>query len=150
MPRGMTMDMDVDGVSSVLVNLEVFEQVAKVQFETQLKAEAAVTLRKSLRLVPFDKGNLQASAHINDKVDDDEVKVVIGYGGKAGIGNFMPGRTNRIDVGYAADQHESVEYDHDVGQAKFLEEPFNRRAPGIARRVARKIKVVLRTARIAR
>ena len=62
----------------------------------------------SKELVPVDLGTLKASGHVT--ADESAGVVTLGYGGPA--------------ADYAIVQHESLDFHHTTGQAKFLEEPF--------------------------
>ncbi|HXH11157.1 MAG TPA: HK97 gp10 family phage protein [Alphaproteobacteria bacterium] len=63
-------------------------------------------------LTPVDTGALRASGTVlPPEQDGTTVRVVLGFGGPA--------------IPYALRQHEDVTLRHTVGQAKFLEQPFN-------------------------
>lgn len=72
------------------------------------------------RYCPVDTGNLRATGHVRPpEVTQNEVRVVLGYGGTAGAG----GRGNTKDVGYAIVVHETNR-NYKVGQWKYLETPI--------------------------
>lgn len=54
-----------------------------------------------------------------------EIRAVVGFGGQA--------------VRYAEVQHEALDFHHTVGQAKYLEQPFNNHVPTIARRIGQRL-----------
>ena len=80
----------------------------------------------SKRLVPVDKGPLRASGTVlPPEVEGSKLKVVAGYGGAA--------------KDYAVVQHEDLTLNHKVGQSKFLEQPFNERAPQVPQNLAKSV-----------
>ena len=71
---------------------------------------------------PVDTGMLRGSAQVTRK----EKTVLVSYGGAA--------------ASYAVQQHENLQYHHDVGQAKFLESSFDElkdKAPDYVKRAIR-------------
>lgn len=114
----------------------------------------------SLPLVPVDTGALRGTAFVSLIEGENEVSVVVGYGGPAGAGvavsseskvSTKTGKTivtrkdssgkklASYDVGYAVFVHENLEAHHEVGQAKYLEQPYNERKPGMQSRIATRI-----------
>jgi len=94
-------------------------------------------------LTPVLHGNLRSSGYVElPKVTGASVSVTAGFGGVAGTGN-QGGETNEEDAGYALYEHEDLTYKHTVGQAKFLEQPFNERLNGISERLAGRIQAAL-------
>lgn len=85
--------------------------------------------------VPVDEGELRASGHVI--LDDKKLEVTLGFGGPAGIGNQSS--TNKGDVGYAIVQHETMEYSHRVGEAKYLEKPLHAAVAHLAEDIGRDI-----------
>lgn len=89
----------------------------------ELYREGQETMAASKPLVPVDMGVLRASGTVfRPEFDGNRVSVTIGYGGAASD--------------YALVQHERLDYHHDVGQAKYLEQPARARAAGFGRRVS--------------
>lgn len=89
-----------------------------------LYEEANRIFNQSQALVPVDTGALRSSGHVTlPNQGPDGVEVTIGYGGAA--------------APYAVYVHERLDLNHpNGGQAKFLEEPVNAAANGIAGRLA--------------
>lgn len=86
-------------------------------------AEEIITEAK--KLTPVLEGVLKSSGHVQlPVISGNQVEVSMGFGGPAGAGN--QGETNRKEVGYAVVVHENLEAHHKVGQAKYLEMPFDR------------------------
>lgn len=81
-------------------------------------------LGEAQRLAPLEEGTLRGSADRETNDHGNHVEVV---------GSFS--------TPYAARQHEELGWDHEHGQAKYLEEPFKRRLPtlepGLAAVIAR-------------
>jgi hypothetical protein len=72
----------------------------------KLKAAADEIKGLAQTKCPVDIGTLRDSAYVKEITDGYE----IGFGGAASE--------------YALDQHENMDYHHDVGEAKFLEKAF--------------------------
>lgn len=76
-------------------------------------------MNKSQTLVPVDTGVLRGSGTVNNPVaQGGGVTVMFGYGGAASD--------------YAEIQHENESFQHDDGQAKYLQEPIDDYAPDFA------------------
>ena len=100
-----------------------------------LYVEAEKIMTAAKRITPVDENILRASGHVRlPEIEGDRVEVEMGFGGPAGTGN------NRKDVGYAVYVHEDLTARHTVGQAKFLEVPFNQAKAGMMARLAARIK----------
>lgn len=89
-----------------------------------LYEEANRIFNVSQTLVPVDTGTLRSSGHVTPPNQGPRgVEVTIGYGGAA--------------APYAVYVHERLDLNHpNGGQAKFLEQPVNEAADGIAGRLA--------------
>jgi hypothetical protein len=87
--------------------------------------------------VPVKDGILRASGFI--LMHKTKISAEIGFGGPAGNGN-MGGETNAVDVGYAAVQHENLDFQHKVGEAKFLERPLFAGIPMIGQVISETIR----------
>lgn len=81
-------------------------------------------LNESKQLAPLDTGELRASGY-TEFADLPE-----GYVGEVGFG-----------TPYAAVQHEELEYEHEHGQAKYLEQPLKKNADKYAKQIADKSKI---------
>lgn len=89
--------------------------------------------------VPVDEGVLRSSGHVKDvERRGVELSVTMGFGGPAGSGNL--GETNKEDVGYAVIQHEGLNFQHRIGEPKYLERPMMEAIPGMAQRIADRIR----------
>ena len=83
---------------------------------------------KSKRLVPVDTGALRASGHVQlPVIRGKKVAVVLGYGGAA--------------APYAVFVHEKQARHNPPTQWKYLEQPLNEAIPGMAGRLAKRIRV---------
>lgn len=87
-----------------------------------LKAQAMVLKGRSQALCPVDSGTLKNSCVIEESGDH----IIVGYGGAASS--------------YAAIQHENLQFHHEVGQAKYLEQPFTEMEDEIKAAVAEAVK----------
>lgn len=101
-----------------------------------LRREGENIMSRSVPLVPVDTGVLRASRTVQGpKIGGTRgiaktVVVTLGYGGAA--------------KAYATIQHENLSYRHTVGQAKFLEVPFNEAMQGIGQRIGVAVQLQLR------
>ena len=85
--------------------------------------EATNIMAEAKPLCPVDNGFLKASGHVRmPEIDGARVTVTMGFGGVA--------------EAYALVQHENLDFHHNVGQAKFLEQPFAAAKSGLAGRMA--------------
>ena len=84
-------------------------------------------LDRSMRIVPVDSGDLQASGKARVFVEGFEVSGQVWY-----------------DTSYAEEQHENLEYWHVLGRrAKYLEEPFEEMVDTFGEAISKAIKSVL-------
>lgn len=89
--------------------------------------EAEGIMGKSKRIVPVDKGPLRASGHVQlPKIRGKKVSVTLGYGGAA--------------APYAVFVHEKPARHTPPTQWKYLETPFNEAIPGMAGRIAQRLR----------
>lgn len=89
-------------------------------------AEAILT--ESIDETPKDTGTLRRSGTVTEVVI--EPKAVISY-----------------STPYAARQHEELDYRHEVGKAKYLEDPVNRNRDHVRRHVQKEVKKALQNAK---
>lgn len=77
----------------------------------------------AIQQTPLDFGPLRGSAYVTaPEVTESSVMVEIGYGGPA--------------AAYAVEQHERLDFAHEVGNAKFLENAINKAAPTLVSDIA--------------
>ena len=92
----------------------------------ELYREAEELMAESKPEVPVDTGALRASGYVEPpQINGNRVTVRCGYGGSA--------------ASYALYVHEDLQAHHETGNAKFLENPFNRRLPGLSGRMAARL-----------
>ena len=90
--------------------------------------EGEQIMAKSKRLVPVDTGALRSSGHVQlPVIRGKKVTVVLGYGGAAAL--------------YAVFVHEKQARHNPPTQWKYLEQPLNEAIPGMAGRLAKRIRV---------
>jgi hypothetical protein len=80
----------------------------------------------SFPLVPKDEGTLRGSGYTTQPFGRRTIRVVVGYG-------------NKVSNKYAKIQHENLSYRHTDGQAKYLEQPFQKAKRGMLDRIAKRI-----------
>lgn len=108
----------------------------------ELYAEGQGILTQSRELCPVDTGALRASGYVSVPVRQGQYLVMeIGYGGVAAQVNPKTGQSTD---GYALIVHENLEAFHPVGQAKYLEVPFNAARPGMSNRLVNGTRARLR------
>lgn len=107
--------------------LQDLPRIAATELAKALFREAEQIMTRSQRdFVPVDLGVLRASGHVAPPdIRGDRVTVELGYGGAASA--------------YALVQHERLDFHHDVGQAKYLEQPVLEAAAGLGGRIARRV-----------
>ena len=89
--------------------------------------EAEQIMSVSKRLVPVDTGALRASGHVQlPVIRGKKVKVVLGYGGAA--------------APYAVFVHEKQARHNPPTQWKYLEKPLFQAVPGMAGRIAKRLR----------
>lgn len=100
----------------------------KTQAAEALYQEAEIEMTESKKRCPVDVGTLRDSGHVQDPAEDaNSISVTMGYGGAA--------------EAYAIVQHESLEFHHKVGEAKFLESVLRESAPYLVERIAKRMKL---------
>jgi hypothetical protein len=92
-----------------------------------LRQEAEIEMTESKKRCPVDVGILRASGH---------VRPVEQHGGKTSVDLVYGGAAED----YAIVQHESLDFHHTVGQAKFLESVLMESLPYMGQRIANRMK----------
>ena len=95
-------------------------------------------MEESLDEVPRGTGALADSAFINQ---DRKGNITFGYGGKNVRKNTATGRTTDE---YMLAVHERLDYKHEQGKAKFLEDPVNRHMATLEKDLANRLKTFFR------
>jgi hypothetical protein len=132
---GPKFEVKFRGVDALRKRLKKFRGDIPRAMGSVLFQEGEETITEAKLITPVDEGVLRASAFVKlPQLKDGEFVVEIGFGGPAGSGN--QGASNAKDVGYAVFVHEDLTAHHNVGQAKFLEVPLDRRRPSIPTRLA--------------
>lgn len=139
----MKITCDIIGVEEIEKAFN--EKVKKVKKFSAKEMENVVVdlFEKSNRLAPVKSGNLIASgtAEVNGSV------IAIGNqnGGINVVGSAPDTQGDEVygEVGYSADyaleQHEDLTFEHDTGQAKYLEQPFNENFDKYIDQISKKI-----------
>lgn len=90
-------------------------------------ANYVLTISKA-QYVPVDLGNLKNTGTVEEPIiNGKNISVAIFYGGPA--------------APYAFEQHENLDFAHNVGQAKYLETPLNEFASQAAEFISLRIKL---------
>ena len=95
------------------------------RMELAIRVEAELIMTKSKQsFVPVKLGALRSSGHVEAVERVGRIILVrLVYGG--------------VSAPYAIIQHERLDFQHKVGEAKYLERPLNQAVPGMAKRMAR-------------
>lgn len=130
------MDVDARDFES---SLDAFFGEIVLAAESAFFMEAVETIAEAQQETPVDEGVLRGSGHaLLPERRGDIIEVVFGFGGPAGSGN-VAGESNDEDCGYATHVHENLLAHHEVGNAKYLERPIERRKPDAPDRIARRM-----------
>lgn len=141
----MTLSVDYDVIRSVKYNISKLSYDLKKRAEQVAKACAEDLLEKSRDLVPVDTGTLRESGKVRKKsiyeyevVYDATVRDRRKAQGKGVQGIADP------DYKYGWRQHENLAYHHDIGQALYLEEPYQSNKDKYKADIANAIKTEVR------
>ena len=107
--------------------------IAKATYE-----ELQDVLKDSLPLVPVDTGALRGSGYVAEPViEDGHITDEVGYGG---VATKINPKTLEPTSAYALAVHENLEAHHTVGQAKYLEQPFDEHTQNFGAKIAARVK----------
>lgn len=122
------MRIQLRGIEQVQRRLQHVADTTARSLAAALTVEAEAIMGKSKEIVPVDTGALRSTGHVQPpETAGAQVTVEMGYGGPA--------------APYAVFVHERVELRHNPPtQAKFLEQPALEAIPGMAERVAARIR----------
>jgi len=116
------------GGDEIRANLRAFQNKFPRSMGAALLEEAEIDAIEVIERTPIDKGNLRDSIRVEGPIfEGKNIGVLILAGGP------------EYGVTYAVEQHENLEYYHEVGQAKYLESVIMEQRPFIAARIAAKI-----------
>lgn len=125
--RGKIINLELKGTKEMRKALRRLGDRAEFAMKRALTTEAEKVMAKAKRLTPVDTGALRASGHVQPPVvRPGTIEVTLGFGGPS--------------ASYAVFVHERTELNHTVGQAKYLEQPVNEAARGLADRLAAELR----------
>jgi hypothetical protein len=124
----------IQGIDKLQKSVRAHEKALGVAFRSGLQEAADFLKVESQKLVPLDKGDLEASAHTRLEGVGLNSSAIVAYGA-----------VNEVDgYDYTIIQHENLEYNHAPGrQAKYLEEPARTKAVEIADKMWRRVREML-------
>ena len=141
----MSLSMDYNAVKSITYNLSRMSYDLKKRGEVEIKRCAEDLLEKAIELAPMDTGALRESGKVKKKsnseyevVFDVTVKDRLKKQGKSASSVSNP------DFHYSGIQHDNLAYHHDIGQALFLEEPYEMYKEQYKDEIASALKNVIR------
>lgn len=109
----------IEGADKVLANMLKFGGGLETKAISALHAEANNILKEAMDQCPVETGTLRRSGTVDEpKVNKKNITVEIGF-----------------NTEYAAAVHERIGARHKIGKAKYLEDPVNEAAPGLAGRL---------------
>ena len=125
--------VELEGMDKLQKMLKVGGTQATTALARAVYTEANKIFFDSQAQVPIDTGALRASGIVTKPyISGNTVTVEIGYGGAA--------------APYAAIVHEDLEANHEVGKAKFLEDPLTQAIPELGKSVANSVEQLLKGA----
>lgn len=113
------------GEEAMLRKIRKLSRTYPDRMELAIRVEAELIMTKSKQaFVPVKLGALRSSGHVTAVERVGRIVLVrLVYGG--------------VSAPYAIIQHERLDFQHKVGEAKYLERPLNEAVPGMAKRMAR-------------
>lgn len=132
MAGGLEISITADGVTEAIETLDRLAREFPQEVAGALYRRGNEIMADSQEnYVPVDQGPLRASGHVElPEINGDDISVLIGYGGGA--------------VDYAFVQHEGLDFEHPVGEAKFLEKPLLKAQPTMANDIVAELAPLLR------
>jgi hypothetical protein len=117
---------NVTGTEKVIANLRSLASSMPVQVGRAMFEVGEEIMARAKAITPVDTGVMRASGFVElPKIAGDEVTVRMGFGGASSE--------------YVIVQHEDLSLHHEVGQAKFLEQPVLEAAPTLARDIVARV-----------
>lgn len=118
--------IDLSGLQGLLRKLATLGAKAETIAGAAIYQEAEAIMTESKKQCPVDFGNLKNTGNVSPPENHSgHISVTLGYGGPS--------------VKYAVVQHESLEFHHTVGKAKFLEDPMLEAVNGMEARLGVRI-----------
>lgn len=114
----------ITGLTEVEANINRLIRNNWTDAKKGLLKEANIILNQSIRQTPCEFGDLRRSGTVEETKDTKrEYEVTIGF-----------------NESYAAAVHENLNAHHDIGNAKYLEDPLMARVDDIPKNIAKRIK----------
>jgi len=101
-------DIEVIGIAQLKVAFENLKGKIRGATINSIQESVLDLQGKAQRIAPKYKGPLRGSGDSGVKIEGSRITGIVSF-----------------DKPYALEQHENLEYHHDDGQAKYLEQPFN-------------------------
>lgn len=114
----------ITGLEQVEMNINRLIRDNWTDAKKGLREEANIILNNAVRQTPREFGDLRRSGTVEETKDTKrEYEATIGF-----------------NESYAAAVHENLNAHHDIGKAKYLEDPLMARVDDIPKNIARRIK----------
>jgi hypothetical protein len=131
MPTGKVIEVEITGLDQLARNLAAQNELAIKDLAGAMYREAQALIAEAKVITPWKFGTLRSSGYVElPDIQGNQIIVTAGFGGAA--------------QAYAIYVHEDPAAHHaPPTQYKFLEEPFNRRQPGLLDRITADLKARL-------
>lgn len=138
---GNFIEVKVEGLDQVKARLAAFVTKYPEQVKSSLKTEAELIMTDSKKEVPVDTGSLRSSGFVDQpKQTGQTISIKLGYGG---IATKINPKSGEITAVYAIYVHENMNVHHEVGKAKFLQDPIYKAKNRMLFRIASRVKRLL-------
>lgn len=147
----MTLSVDYSVFRDLKTNLSRLSYDLRRKGDLALRRCAEDLLEKAIDLAPKDTGALRESGKV-EKLGDADYRVLFDVTVRDRIkkqGRSLKGISNP-DFHYSGIQHDNLYYHHDIGQALFLEEPYESNKDDYIGSVARALQETTRRTKWAR
>ncbi len=107
-------------INAMITNYRAWSQLMQEDLRDALDAVGREIIDSTTPLVPVEYGSLRDSGKYEVQETNRGPRLEVGYGGKTQTPSPNTKGTDEVD--YAVYVHEDLSLNHNVGQAKFLEE----------------------------
>ena|SRR3990167_768171 len=123
----MNVKIEIKGDKKILQEIRRLAKAYPKAAMDAVREEALDLKRRSQLIVPIDTGILKGSAFIEERGEGRTFEATVGY-----------------SANYAIPVHERTEVKHPVGEAKFLEKPFQATIANYFERLAARIRTLIK------
>lgn len=134
----MRMDLSLNKASQKKLEAALKKITLRVheKSKVKMKQNAQAIMEESKAEVPVDTGTLLSTAFVGETDDNED-----GFGISFGYdGNALNPKNRTMAVRYMVQVHEDLTVHHEIGKAKFLEDPVRRNESKLLRDIALAVK----------